>query len=388
MLLLDPFTLFISNALLHLALMLALAIISRLAPDILAIRLWMRGHGLMALAVALMAVMALLLPEARPPLKLLIGGLLMSALLLMLAGLRHFFGLRPLPLALRVGYVLALLGLAGLMQWSPEVPLAGVWQASVLIVLLLGCGHVLWRQRGHLRPIVLLACLASLGGMTLGLCGRLSLLVYSIFLGEQGLQWRQLSDVLGLMVAMIGGISMAMSFWLLISDRMLFTLRRMAEEDPLTGVLNRRGFQRATARMLANQPGRVAVLMLDVDHFKRINDNYGHAAGDQVLRCMGDALRDALLASDIFARLGGEEFCVVLGELDERNAEAIGERIRQRFQRKTGLLSQAEGCTLSIGMAMGTPPVDSLAELMARADLALYHSKAEGRDQLSVYADG
>jgi alpha-L-arabinofuranosidase len=86
-------------------------------------------------------------------------------------------------------------GLAGLMQWSPDVPLAGVWQASILIVLLLGCGHVLWRQRGHLRPIVLLACLASLGGMTLGLCGRLSLLVYSIFLGEQGLQWRQLSDV-------------------------------------------------------------------------------------------------------------------------------------------------------------------------------------------------
>lgn len=209
MLLLDPFTLFISNALLHLALMLALAIISRLAPDILAIRLWMRGHGLMALAIVLMAVMALLSPEARPPLKLLIGGLLMSALLLMLAGLRHFFGLRPLPLALRVGYVLALLGLAGLMQWSPEVPLAGVWLASVLIVLLLGCGHVLWRQRGHLRPIVLLACLASLGGMTLGLCGRLSLLVYSIFLGEQGLQWRQLSDVLGLMVAMIGGISTA-----------------------------------------------------------------------------------------------------------------------------------------------------------------------------------
>lgn len=131
MLLLDPFTLFISNALLHLALMLALAIISRLAPDILAIRLWMRGHGLMALAIVLMAVMALLSPEARPPLKLLIGGLLMSALLLMLAGLRHFFGLRPLPLALRVGYVLALLGLAGLMQWSPEVPLAGVWQASL-----------------------------------------------------------------------------------------------------------------------------------------------------------------------------------------------------------------------------------------------------------------
>jgi hypothetical protein len=156
-LLLDPFTLFISNALLHLALMLALAIISRLAPDILAIRLWMRGHGLMALAIVLMAVMALLSPEARPPLKLLIGGLLMSALLLMLAGLRHFFGLHPLPLALRVGYVLALLGLAGLMQWSPEVPLAGVWQASVLMVLLLGCVHVLWRQRGHLRPIVLLA---------------------------------------------------------------------------------------------------------------------------------------------------------------------------------------------------------------------------------------
>ena len=85
----------------------------------------------------------------------------------------------------------------------------------------------------------------------------------------------------------------------------------------------------------------VAVLMIDVDHFKQINDQHGHAHGDEVLRDFAHRLSHAIRRDDTCARLGGEEFCVVLGELDERNAEAIGERIRQRFQRKTGLLRVA-----------------------------------------------
>ena len=134
----------------------------------------------------------------------------MSALLLMLAGCVIFWP-APLPLALRVGYVLACLALAGLMQWSPD---ATGWRMAGQRLDCSASG--LWAcVVAAARPLAAY-CPAGLsgltGGMTLGLCGRLSLLVYSIFLGEQGLQWRQLSDVLGLMVAMIGGISMAMSF--------------------------------------------------------------------------------------------------------------------------------------------------------------------------------
>lgn len=383
--LLDPFTLFVSNALIHLALMLALGIISRLAPEILAIRLWMRSHGLMALGLSLMAMIGATPPTLLPGLKLLIGAALMSALLLMLAGLRHFFGLRPLPLALRAGYVLALTGLVALVCWSPAAPLGGMWLATTLGALLLGGAHVLWRQRGHLQPIILWTSLASLLGMASGVITRLGLLTLSIFDTEKSLFWRQTSDVLGLMVAMVGGIGLAMSFWLLISDRMLHALRHLAEQDPLTGVLNRRGFQRAVGRLLARQPDSLAVLMLDVDHFKQVNDRHGHAAGDQVLRCMGEALRDALRASDVFARLGGEEFCVVLGNMTGQTVQEIGERIRRRFQRQTAQLGQIDGCTLSIGMAVADPGTTPLAELMAQADLALYRSKARGRDQLSIY---
>lgn len=382
--LLDPLTLFISNALVYLALTLALGITSRLAPDILAIRLWMRAYGLMTLGLSLMVAMSQLLPS-WPPQRLVISMLVISGQLLVLAGLRHFFGLRPLPLGLKVAYLFSLAGLvlAGVL-W-PTIPMAGLWSACVVTFLMLGNLQVIWRQRSHLRRLILWPTLASISGICLGLLLRIGLLLLSLFSETHEEGWYYLSNLTGLLVVMIGGIGMAMSFWLLITDRMVYALRQIAERDPLTGIFNRRGFQRTVDQLLARQPNTLTVMMLDIDHFKRVNDQFGHAAGDQVLVCMGDILRDALRASDIFARLGGEEFCVVMHDRSPHTAKDVGERIRRRFARRTAQLQTASACTLSVGVASGEARLHSLAELMARADLALYRCKASGRDQLQVY---
>lgn len=386
--LLDSFTLFVGNALIHLALALALWIISRLAPDILAVRLWTRAHGLMALALALMAWMSQAQPGLQAPLKLLIGAAVMSGLVLVLAGLRHFFGLRPLPPGLKAAY-LAAIGMLPVWMWlsSPTLPAAVAWMACVVTLLLLASARMLWRQRRQLRPLIFWPCLGSLVSVLCGMCLRLFLLALSVALPEQRTDLQQASNQVGLLVAMLGGIGLAMSFWLLITDRMVFALQRIAEIDPLTNVLNRRGFQRAADALLARRPNNVVVMMLDVDHFKRFNDQFGHPAGDQVLRCMGEALRDVLRASDVFARLGGEEFCVVLHDQPASRAQDVGEQIRQHFRDKTQQLDTRSACTLSVGLTVGDPRLCSLAELMAQADLALYCSKAQGRDQLRCYDD-
>jgi diguanylate cyclase (GGDEF)-like protein len=290
-----------------------------------------------------------------------------------------------LPLGLKVAYLFSLAGLvlAGVL-W-PTIPMAGLWSACVVTFLMLGNLQVIWRQRSHLRRLILWPTLVSISGICLGLLLRIGLLLLSLSSETHVEGWYYLSNLTGLLVVMIGGIGMAMSFWLLITDRMVYALRQIAERDPLTGIFNRRGFQRTVDQLLARQPNTLTVMMLDIDHFKRVNDRFGHAAGDQVLVCMGDILRDALRASDIFARLGGEEFCVVMHDRSLHTAKDVGERIRRRFARRTALLEAASACTLSVGVAYGEAGQYSLAELMARADLALYRCKASGRDQLQVY---
>jgi diguanylate cyclase (GGDEF)-like protein len=133
-------------------------------------------------------------------------------------------------------------------------------------------------------------------------------------------------------------------------------------------------------------------LMLDIDHFKRINDNYGHAAGDEVLREIAHRVEAQVRVSDVAARYGGEEFVVLLPATDKRSAEALAERIRRAISaapiRVTD--SESETMTASIGIA-GTAQLDTKDDLktlgeslLARADVALYRAKSEGRDRVAV----
>jgi diguanylate cyclase (GGDEF)-like protein len=167
---------------------------------------------------------------------------------------------------------------------------------------------------------------------------------------------------------------------------LLEEVRRMAETDPLTGLANRRVFERALEREIAraSRTGHpVSLLMLDADHFKQYNDRFGHRAGDDLLQSLARALVEHSRAFDTVARYGGEEFAVILPECPVDEAQRVAERLR--------LVSSAvEGrapVTLSGGVA--TYPVHGRdgAALIEAADAALYESKRCGRDRLSLAGD-
>ncbi|WP_349999227.1 sensor domain-containing diguanylate cyclase [Stenotrophomonas lacuserhaii] len=169
-------------------------------------------------------------------------------------------------------------------------------------------------------------------------------------------------------------------------------LRRLASSDPLTGVPNRRHFEERSAQIIAAREatGRsVAVLMLDVDHFKKINDTHGHPIGDEVLKVVARRCREALRERDLFARFGGEEFIALLAAPTADEVPATAERLRNAI---SGAPVHVGGLrievTVSVGGAMGEalPGSDArlLEQLVARADEALYQAKADGRNRVRM----
>lgn len=172
-------------------------------------------------------------------------------------------------------------------------------------------------------------------------------------------------------------------------------LRRLAASDPLTGVPNRRHFEERSAQIIAAREATghsVAVLMLDVDHFKKINDTYGHPAGDEVLKVVARRCREALRDRDLFARFGGEEFVALLAAPALEDAPAAAERMRNAVAATPIDVGDARiNVTVSIGGALGeaVPGSDQglLDNLIARADEALYQAKADGRNRVRMAAD-
>ena len=165
-------------------------------------------------------------------------------------------------------------------------------------------------------------------------------------------------------------------------------LARLANTDVLTGAHNRRWFMEEGERLfaLARRHGHPLTLMvIDADHFKLVNDRYGHAAGDAVLRTLTATSAMVLRATDLFARLGGEEFGVILPDTGAEGAMGLGERLLTAM-RET--VTEHDGhklrFTVSIGVAMLEPDDTHLEALLHRADLALYKAKADGRDRLGL----
>lgn len=160
-------------------------------------------------------------------------------------------------------------------------------------------------------------------------------------------------------------------------------MERQANTDLLTGLPNRRAFFAKAPGLIAG-PGDSAVLVLDLDHFKRINDTHGHAAGDTMLHCVGRVLAAALRKSDAFvARLGGEEFAAILPGAGTAEAEAAAERICRAVRRLRVGADHGEGhghVTASVGVAMVRDSA-LLDEALRLADDAVYLAKRSGRDQ-------
>lgn len=176
-------------------------------------------------------------------------------------------------------------------------------------------------------------------------------------------------------------------------NRMREHLHAIVLTDPLSGCFNRRGLnqlaERETARALRHKK-ELAVLAIDVDHFKRINDDYGHLTGDEVIREVGELLRKTAREADVVARFGGEEFTILAPESGDEGAMILANRVLEAFRtHRFKTLPPDVQITTSIGVAADVARSDEIAKtLLARADEALYVAKRDGRDRAVLWHAG
>ncbi|MCV9934969.1 GGDEF domain-containing protein [Boseaceae bacterium BT-24-1] len=306
--------------------------------------------------------------------------------LLVLFGVRSFAG-RPARLPL---YVLAVAAAAvPLFLWNePDGFVRRIVLVSALVMacdaLLVREGLLLWRREKLVAGTILAALFAPTVVLFalrawLAMTGQLG---SELFPAEGADPWLAVTGTAFLLLR-------SGALLLLAAERSRNTLVSIAQHDPLTGAMNRSGLERAMAQ-LANdagkRPGQLALLLIDIDHFKTFNDSHGHAAGDRILELFAEAARSELRASDILARHGGDEFVIVLPHMSATEAARVANRIRAAFGR---VLSDWGGVplqqpTLSIGVAEGNAASSELETLLQHADEALYRSKRLGRDRVQV----
>jgi diguanylate cyclase (GGDEF)-like protein len=179
------------------------------------------------------------------------------------------------------------------------------------------------------------------------------------------------------------GLLLARARTLLDFKNYLDSCEEAAFTDHLTGLANRRRFERQLAREVARTrryERPFCLLMLDIDHFKRVNDTHGHEAGDEALRRLGNTLQAGTRGIDIAARIGGEEFAIILTETDSQRGLEVAERLREDV--KATEIPGAGHVTVSIGLAECTVAFSDPRELFSVADAALYEAKRAGRDRV------
>jgi diguanylate cyclase (GGDEF)-like protein len=174
--------------------------------------------------------------------------------------------------------------------------------------------------------------------------------------------------------------------FMLVSERTVTAHKTAASMDPLTGMFNRRGFAEATSRVIereANAGRPATVLIFDIDHFKSINDRFGHPAGDEILKLFAAVVVNTLRMTDLSGRIGGEEFAALL-PCSLEDGVIAAERVREAFER-SGIVDESGpvDTTVSIGVA-GGPAGTELEVLLAAADTALYQAKRSGRNRVEA----
>ena len=192
--------------------------------------------------------------------------------------------------------------------------------------------------------------------------------------------------------ALLFSISVAFILLAMAKERTEQRHRTAAMTDPLTGIANRRAFLQgaaAVARQHAADQKPAAVLLMDLDRFKSVNDRFGHAVGDRVLEIFGAIAGQALRPADLFGRLGGEEFAALLYDVSREEARDVAEGLRLGFAAAAGDIDvHPVGATVSIGIAHCDGPVLDIGQLLAQADRALYRAKENGRDRIEFASLG
>ena len=187
--------------------------------------------------------------------------------------------------------------------------------------------------------------------------------------------------------ALLFTISIAFIMLAMAKERTEYSHRAAARTDPLTGIANRRGFleQTAVSKRAAIELKPTAVLLFDLDHFKTVNDRYGHAIGDRALQIFADVARAQIGTSGTVGRWGGDEFVAVLYDASRDHAATLAERTQLAFQRAAADIDgRPAKATVSTGMVFSADRPFELTALLAQADQALYRAKTEGRNRLAI----
>lgn len=304
------------------------------------------------------------------------------------AGLRRFFAVRLPWRATAAVLVLTAIALVVARRWAEASPtvISAVMQISLAAIFAAMASDVFRHMRANAIGQLLTLCLA-LEVLVLVLCAAGDILILNapdssaVFLTQQ----LALIDSFGLLL-----LTFAASWCntMLVSEQIRTHLSHMASTDTLTGLLNRRAFLDLAPDRLepaTNCSGTgAAVLVMDLDHFKSVNDIYGHQAGDEVLRQFGILLRRSVRSRDLIGRVGGEEFWALLPDVLPDEARRVAERIRSSLaDTKISYSDNEITITVSIGMTMMRER-ETLEVALARADRALYAAKNGGRNRVAA----
>jgi len=348
--------------------------------NIPALRWWGAAYLLGAVAVALWTLVGSRFGEVVP---LLLSAIGLLACATVWNAARVFHGERPHLIGLVLG---PMVWIASGMLLDPVAvaPRLTIGAGLVAVYAMLTAGQLWQERRKHLQRRWPALVVPVLHGFVL----MLPILLGNVLRDANGsfaAAWVTIFSI-ELVLYAVGTVFV---IFMLVSERIVSAHKRAASMDPLTGMLNRRGFSEACGRVIAReaQGGRpVTVLIFDIDHFKSINDRFGHAAGDEILKLFAAIVINNLRISDLSGRIGGEEFAALLPCSLEEGVVAA-ERVREAFA-ASGVVCD-EGLvdtTVSIGVA-GGPAGTELDVLLAAADTVLYKAKRTGRNRVETAAE-
>ncbi|MBY3421981.1 GGDEF domain-containing protein [Rhizobium laguerreae] len=259
--------------------------------------------------------------------------------------------------------------------------LAFIADNLAIALLLFATARQYWLARAEApAPLLGITALYTLTAISFVLCAAVLISDGKLVLGKAPSNWAEDLSLAVCIAGMtgIGALSLALHQW-----RLAARHRLDAITDPLTGLLNRRAlFDQYGTRPMGTT---TAVIVFDIDHFKSVNDRFGHAAGDRVLNIFAGELSAHCRAGDTAARLGGEEFVLVLKEIMPGRAEPTAERIRRAFEaREIHIDDEVLTCTVSVGVAPGRSKSLDFDAMLSAADKALYVAKRAGRNRVEL----
>ncbi|OZI66370.1 GGDEF domain-containing protein [Bordetella genomosp. 11] len=341
---------------------------------------WICAHSLIVLSMFLLALNSISPPRLTIAAA---GALFLTAGLLVLHGYRRFFGLRAIRLDEMAAYAIAIGGLAYFTYLTPSLNARIVIVSTFLGYVRMAVSWTAYSHRPRHRPAYsyfFVAAVAAAGGLVhaaRALAVVLGLENHTHFMQPNA------SNIGFIATGIVTLPCLAIGAVMLAYDRMAELMERLATIDEMTGALTRREFMaqaEAHLERARRTQSTFAIAILDIDHFKAINDTHGHAAGDLALSYFSSIVARHIRAGDIFGRLGGEEFAILLPDTRGEEAEALLNRLRVRVTESRLSAHCGEiSCTFSAGVDE-CQPGDTLADLMARADAALYSAKAMGRN--------